>query len=330
MAANQNKPKRNHHILPELYLKGFVIKKDEPFIWVYKRGEEYNPGQGKISNNPYKESIGGIYERDFYAEPQKTKGEDFEIFENELEQLEKPCDLIFQKLRSRQMINSAEKHQFSIYIEMMRRRVRAGREMIRRLLPQHSVEYEPSKKLFQRLNWPNTYETREYLKEFSKGMVQQEGFDIRMHNRTSTAAPDSLLIEVLEKMTWNFYIAPDGYSFFTGDNPVFISDEFGLRKNVSELSFPISTDIVLVASWNKMLKEGLAETKPQFVKEINRRTASKASREIYFSKNPNWVLTVLNKNSYKYRPMYSVASVFDVAEIIADTDGSKPRVIVKV
>jgi hypothetical protein len=57
MANKRNNPKRDHHVLPEFYLKGFVIKKGEPFIWIYKRGELYNPGQGKITNNPFKDSF---------------------------------------------------------------------------------------------------------------------------------------------------------------------------------------------------------------------------------------------------------------------------------
>jgi hypothetical protein len=330
MAASQNKPKRNHHILPEFYLKGFVIKKNEPFLWIYKRGEDYNPGQGKITNNPYKESVGEIFERDFYAEPTKAKKEDFEVFEDKLEQLEKPCNQIFEKLRSRQRISAEEKHQFSIYIEMMRRRVLAGRETIKELLPKHAAEYEPSIKLFQNLNWPDTPETRGRLKQISERIVQEEGFDVRMHNRTSVAAPDSLLIEVLEKMTWSFYIAPESHAFFTTDNPVFISEKFGLQKNISELSFPISNDVALVASWNRNLKEGFVEAKPQVVKELNRRTASKASRQIYFSKNSDWVIKVLNKNFYEYRPIYSVRPVFTVAEIVTDGPESKPRVVVSI
>ncbi len=64
-----NKAKRNHHVNPKLYLKGFATTDDERFIWVYKRGEQYNPGPGKITNNPYKGSIknAGV-EKDFYAD----------------------------------------------------------------------------------------------------------------------------------------------------------------------------------------------------------------------------------------------------------------------
>lgn len=36
MANKSNNPKREHHVLPELYLKGFIIKGDEPFIWAFR------------------------------------------------------------------------------------------------------------------------------------------------------------------------------------------------------------------------------------------------------------------------------------------------------
>ena len=79
-------------------MKGFVIKTDEPFIWVYKRGEQYNPGQGKITNNPFKDSIRrAAVERDFYADPKEGGKKDLETFENKLEKLEKPANPIFEK-----------------------------------------------------------------------------------------------------------------------------------------------------------------------------------------------------------------------------------------
>src|ERR1051326_332073 len=123
----RQKPKRDHHVLPELYLKGFVIKEDEPFIWVYKRGEAYSPGRGKITNNPYINSIRRTaVERDFYAYPSEGGRKDFETFENRLEELEKPANPIFAKLRSHQTITSQEKRQFSTYVVQMHRRVSTG------------------------------------------------------------------------------------------------------------------------------------------------------------------------------------------------------------
>lgn len=324
-----NKPKRNHHIVPGLYLKGFVIENEEPFIWVYKRGDPYNPGNGKNTNNPYKDSIKNAgAERDFYADPKGGGIKDFETFENILESLEKPANPIFQKLRARQMINNEEKCLFSRYIILMYRRVRSGREKVKEHLAKHT--YEPSKELFQKANLPDTPENRAELKKISASLAQKEGFDIQTHNRITAATPDSFMIEVLQKMTWSFYFAPAPHAFLTSDNPVFISDKFGLAKNISELSFPISTDIALVASWNRFLKEDFSEAKPQLLKELNRRTINAASQHVYYSQNPEWVLKILDKKTYEYHPIYSVKSVYTVARIVTEPADSRPRVEISI
>ncbi len=305
----KNKPKRNHHILPELYLKGFVIKVGEPFIWVYKRGESYNPGNGKITNNPYKDSISHAgAEMDFYADFKEDGSRDFETFENVLESLEKPANPIFQKLRAYQTISSEEKEVFSRYIILMNRRVEAGRKMIQEFLSKHT--YEPSKELFQNAGWPDTPENRDFVKQTVQRLAKKEGYHIQAHNRITALASDSALVEELRKMNWIFFVAPKDQFFLTGDNPVFIPDEFGLgNKKFSELSFPISTNVVLVASWNKSLKDGFVEAKSQVVKELNRRTVSKASQHAYFSRNSEWVVTLLKKKSYKYLMIYSPNSI---------------------
>ena len=321
-----NNPKRNHHVTPKLYLKGFVIKKDDPSIWVYKRDNQYNPGDDQTINNPYKDSIknAGV-ERDFYANPKADGTQDFETFENKLELLEKPADPIFQKIRARQVITEEEKCLFSCYIIQMYRRVLSGREKVKKLLATQT--YEPSKEFFEKTNLPDTPEMRAELKIISDNMKQKPGFDIQAHNRITAATPDSFMIEALQKMIWTFYIPPAPHAFLTSDNPVFISEHFGLGKNISELSFPISSDVALVASWNKFVKEGFSEVPPQFLKELNRRTISGASQNVYFSKSPEWVLKILNKNVYKYRPMYSVKSVHDVVKLVTDGADSKPRLI---
>jgi hypothetical protein len=154
-----------------------------------------------------------------------------------------------------------------------------------------------------------------------------KGFVIQMHLRAITAAQESFLVKTLQRMTWHFFTAPQGHAFLTGDNPVFISEQHGLGKNVSELSFPISTNVALVASWHRELKEGFFEATPQVVKELNRRTAHKASRCLYFSQNLEWVVTLLNRNVYKFRPMHSATSVYTVVKLVTDGRGSKPYLI---
>jgi hypothetical protein len=325
-----NNPKHNHHVLPKLYLKGFVIKQDEPFIWVYKRGQPYNPGserynhRDKISNNPYFETITNAgAEWDFFADPQKDGNADFEIFENILESLEKPANTIFQKLRAYQTITYEEKCIFSRYIMLMEARVWSGREKVKELLPKTIATSKPSKKLFQETNLPDTPELQAKWKEKAEELGSRLGYHINLHNRITAIAPDSFRVQALQQMTWTFYVAPNSLAFFTGDDPVFIPKNNGLGKNNSELSFPISTNVALIASWDRTRKEGFEEAKSQIVKEINHRTISQASKA-YFSQNRDWVVTMLNKGDYGWHPIYSLKSVYTIAELVKDTPDSKP------
>jgi len=156
------------------------------------------------------------------------------------------------------------------------------------------------------LNWPDTPETRAYIKQYVECKAQEEEYYVQQHNRITADSPHSIIIEKLQKMTWTFYVASGSDLFLTGDNPVYIPDSCGLAgdKKKSELSFPISTDVALVASWNRTQKEGVVKATPQVVKDINRRTVSKASQYIYFSKNTRWVVNLLSKNRYVYRPIF--------------------------
>lgn len=319
-----NNPKRNHHVLPRLYLKGFAIENDQPHIWVYKRGELYNPGKGTITNNPYHRSIDDAgAEWDFFADPQKDGNKDFESFENILESLEKPANAIFQKLLARQAITREEKCIFSQYIILMQTRVWAGREQIKKLLPKTIADSKPSKELFQETNFTDTPELRAKWKEKAEELGSRPGYYINLHNRITAIAPDSFTVQALQQMTWTFYVASTSCAFFTGDNPVFIPKNNGLGKNNSELSFPISTDIALNASWDRTRKEGFEAAKSQIVKEINHRTVSQSSK-IYFSQDCDWVVTMLKKGDYGWHPIYSPKSVYTVAEIVKDTFDSKP------
>src|ERR1700733_6730174 len=112
--------KHEHHTVPAFYLKGFVIRKGEKFIWVYKRGQQFKPAAGEITpnprkekNNPYKDTIRrACVERDFYANPNAVDKE-FEFYENQLELLERPAISVLTKIRSLQTISSDEKRELA-------------------------------------------------------------------------------------------------------------------------------------------------------------------------------------------------------------------------
>src|ERR1700733_669295 len=196
MNSSPNNPKRDHHTIPQLYLKGFVIKQGEPFIWIYKRGESYNPGNFKIRYNPCRTSIkSASVIKDYYANP-KPEGvmnsADYEMFENKLALLEEQAIPIFAKLRNQKPITREDKEHFSVYIVQMFRRVPAGRAMVERA--SKSMDHEPSKKLLEKLQLPDTPEARQFVKAMKTQQAQKDGFGKEAHLHIATEPEPSRLV----------------------------------------------------------------------------------------------------------------------------------------
>ena len=295
--ARRNNPKRNHHVLPELYLKGFVINPAERFIWVYKKGEEYNPGSGKLTNNPFRDSIGKRTIRDFYAYPGEDGTRDFETYENFLEKLEKPADRIFKKLQSREPITPNEKQTLCVYLTQMLKRVPAYRKKLGLTAAKVAANYELPTAAIEKFNWPDTDETRSKAKAIALRISKEKEFPTRTHLKTLRSITSSRLLDVLLRMAWRFFIAPSDHAFLTGDDPVFFTKRIGLNKPESEVSFPISRKVCLVAS-NRRYPEGFLEASTQIVKELNRRTASNASDFLYSPQCERWIVLLFNKTEH--------------------------------
>jgi len=116
-------PKRKHHINTRLYLKGFTESDRGVFIWRYKHGKEYNPGDNKY-NNPFHASTRVVgCEKDRHAFRKYSGEMDYETIENIFEKLEKPSNNIFKKLRLHKPINDNDKDILSSYMGMMIKRV---------------------------------------------------------------------------------------------------------------------------------------------------------------------------------------------------------------
>ena len=96
----------------------------------------------------------------------------------------------------------------------------------------------------------------------------------------------------LSKMTWRFLIAPENTLIFTGDNPVYISEN-GMDHPTAELTFPISPNILLHASWDKG-PEIFLPISGEYTRRLNRRTAEK-SRQIFASRSESELVRFFNR-----------------------------------
>ena len=319
-------PKRRHHVLPQLYLKGFMIPSDEPHLWVYKSGQPFHPGYGRTTDNPFKQSVrlAGA-ERDFYADPLPGGSKDFDTFENILESLEKPADPIFRKLRASERIDEKEKLVFAQYIILTMRRVWSSREEMTRRVTQPG-SYRPTDHLFRKLNVARTPKAEADIMEAWQRIVKTPGVAVQFHNRLAAASPDSFLVVALQKMRWIFYVAPAGYCFVTSDNPAW-HPKIGLGKSIAELSFPISASIALVATWSKCANEGFTNATAQIVREVNRRTIHSTEKNVFASRAEEWIINIFNRQAYDYKPIFKTKEVYDVVKLVPDMPGSRGKLM---
>ncbi len=98
---------------------------------------------------------------------------------------------------------------------------------------------------------------------------------------------------VVSAMAWRVITVPQGYQdrFITSDNPVFIDDGYGIKPPAGELGFPLSSRVLLHASWQH--KPGslafLTHNSSTVVREFNRRTVSRSERFLFAGFNAEWI-----------------------------------------
>ena len=108
--------------------------------------------------------------------------------------------------------------------------------------------------------------------------------------------PSEIMVRALFNMTWRVLISSGPQYFVTTDNPVFFFRGFGLAKEKSELTFPLSTTHALHGSWKTAGSNLMSHRATQvIVKEINRRLASETERLAFCSEPAPWLLTILLK-----------------------------------
>lgn len=312
-------PKRNHHILPKLYLKGFIEAPDQPFVWVYQRDKSYKPGS-KSHHNPQRLPLKKVgAEKDHFAFKKRDGSIDFDKYENKFEKLEKPSDNIFRKLRNYTMITDQEKEVFSKYIYHMFKRISKRNERFKNNWPK--IYTNVSSKAFNFLGLEEANTPKDDLLRLAQ--IQDARNEAEQHlefyreNFLDSEIPLQVMVteshlkipEGFSAMTWQFYLAPLGYEYVTGDNPIFNP---GLNKWHTEISFPISKDVALIMSWHKKNKEGFFLATPEIVMEINQRTLSNAHKEIYSSSLDSGIVDLFKGKRKGYNLIYPYSgNMFD-------------------
>jgi hypothetical protein len=158
-------------------------------------------------------------------------------------------------------------------------------------------------------NAPPATETREQLLEMGHRYLDK--FKDEPPSHLNVGLVSDKYAPIFSNMRWVFYTATTQRGFLTSDNPVFFFEGFGLvgkngPSDMVEVTFPISTQVSLWATWRGM--PGVADMayvpgNEPLVDELNRRTVSAALREVYYSSNPRWVRALVNQDRAMFKFM---------------------------
>jgi hypothetical protein len=283
MHTKRSNPKRKHHELPELYLRGFC---DGSFLWIYERGKPYNPGIKKHKFNPYRCGVVEIAEKDRYARVMPDGTRDFDSYENRLERIEKTADDILRKIRSQSPITSNEKEIFAAYIQNLYKRTKERERKTRGILDetQKGSQLNNIALLFALNGQFGTarkyYDAQKYLEsdDGKKTLILE-----------SMVTPYPTLHQTIKSMSWTFCVAAGDSYFVTSSAPVAF-DPVGLF--VSPLLFPISKNTALIATHDEGTDLEFRNTSSDETLMINFYTIVNAP-SVYAHKPESWVWEIL-------------------------------------
>ncbi len=273
------------HYVPQYYLKGFSQNEGKR-IWIYDKTDGVKfPTQVK--------SIANITE--FYSR---------EVEQYLANTIEGPANKVLMKIRQFEQIDQKDKEILSEYMAVMIKRVPKGLQRLEEMAPSINKELfaELSEELSQiALAMPEKKDVAErriteieaILERYSKDPPKE----IWLENIPPERSPK--VVAALNGMIWRFLVSKNESEFLTSDNPLFFFTSIGIGKPISEVLFPVAKNIALWATWKTNLPEGFINTTSQAVKEMNRRTASYATRYIFKAKDEDWVLPFVMKGSWK-------------------------------
>lgn len=277
------------HFLPRYYLRGFAEEPETNIIYRYQKG----------TNELLKTNVKNV------AQENKLYSRALEKFL--AREIEKPGNPVLKKIRIHQNISIAEKKVLSRYIVVMMLRVPQTKiQMTTWFEKNKEVYFDGFEAQLRRLIDANPDKADIAAKRI------QELREVRDQGRIkpeeiwhSMVTPERLpkVSLAIENMTWTFLIAKKTSGFLTGDNPVFFSKEIGLANRSAELTFPISTDVALLAFWGKDITCRFEIAKESAVQEINRRTVNFATKYIFYYHPAQWVINLLTKRNLRIRKL---------------------------
>jgi hypothetical protein len=270
------------HYVPQKYLQSFCTPSADQKVWMFdKKTRAWSLA-----------AIKRVAQEPGYFSPRT---------ETELnEAVEGPANRVLDKLRKGAILTRNERTTLGLYIGVMMMRVPRKRRKGYALVPgvlQSTIRElrEQLTILAKKRNDPHALANRlAELDQLQQKFAREPPKEVV--NQILNPWPSEHVLAAICGMTWRF-ISTEGPSFFlTTDNPAFFFEGLGIANPTSELTFPLSPNLALVASWQGKPEATLFfKAKHALVKEINRRLASGAERFLFYRERVQWIETLATR-----------------------------------
>jgi hypothetical protein len=276
-----------HHYVPQRYLRNFQIPAKVGFIWLFDR-------KGSPPRAASIEKVAQV--RSFYDPAVEVQlNTDVEL----------PGTAVIEKLRAGAPINGSEREALTVYIGtmMMRvpeRRLRAhalipnvlaeSRQRVREKLITAAEQAKAAPELLNRRLAENDRIVAELTANPPAEVVE----------RIRAPWPTVRVLQAIYDMDWRILTALGPSFYTTSDNPVFFFRGLGIGRPESELTFPLATKSVLHGCHGRSRGEvTFLDATEQFVREVNRRIVSAATRLVFYHENAEWIERMSRKDELR-------------------------------
>jgi hypothetical protein len=271
------------HYVPQHLLRGF---EREGRLWVYDRasGRQFRTTPTNIA-----------HECDMYSD---------ELEARLANTIEGPANGVISKIRVEQVPTVEERKALARYIVVLWKRVPDGRARVNRALPEVAASVRAD--LHEKLSIAAALQPSSEEVVAERRQEVDRYIDIYQNERSNEIWQQTLdtvnsrLIEALLSMRWLFLVIPRGRGqFLLSDNPVYFHKAMGIGNAESELSLPISSGTVLLATRRDVENNVFVPAVPGLIKEMNRRTARNATRFVFAADDEPWISKFVHKGSYQ-------------------------------
>lgn len=253
------------HYIPQFLLSGFT-EEGRLFVFDKVRAQWFASQPKSIAN-----------EGDLW--PDET--ENF-VTEN----IENPAQHAIEQLRGRHQLTAPDRHALARYIAFLWKRVPANREQFLNALP------EVGERIRRDLNQTLKVEQRVIANKHIDKLIAERPAALWQASIQAGFRRD--VPGAIVGMQWQV-IHADEPSFFASDNPVFFFRTDGIGRSTSELTLPFSSRAALVGRYALGDRPLHVSAQSSQVKEINRRTVSKATRFVFAQTKQPWMMPFLLK-----------------------------------